>query len=101
MPMDLEFFMPPEKIPQALKALDVDGDGKISLADMRDAVIQVLAPPACRPVLPCLPPFSCHFCSAMCVLLYLSCYVFSAMCVLLGVSCHICPAMFVLLCLAC
>ena len=40
-PMDLEFFMPPEKIPQALKALDVDGDGKISLADMRDAVIQV------------------------------------------------------------
>ena len=41
--MDLEFFMPPEKIPQALKALDVDGDGKISLADMRDAVIQVHA----------------------------------------------------------
>ena len=41
--MDLEFFMPPEKIPQALKALDVDGDGKISLADMRDAVIQVQA----------------------------------------------------------
>ncbi|DBA97314.1 TPA: hypothetical protein ACH3X1_015052 [Trebouxia sp. C0004] len=40
-PMDLEFFMPPEKIPQALKALDVDGDGKISLADMRDAVIQI------------------------------------------------------------
>ena len=35
--------MPPEKIPQALKALDVDGDGKISLADMRDAVIQVHA----------------------------------------------------------
>ena len=46
-PMDLEFFMPPEKIPQALKALDVDGDGKISLADMRDAVIQV-----CPPLLP-------------------------------------------------
>ena len=41
-PMDLEFFMPPEKIAQALKVLDVDGDGKISLADMRDAVIQVL-----------------------------------------------------------
>ena len=40
-PMDLEFFMPPEKIAQALKVLDVDGDGKISLADMRDAVIQV------------------------------------------------------------
>ena len=40
-PMDLEFFMPPEKIPQALKVLDVDGDGKISLSDMRDAVIQV------------------------------------------------------------
>lgn len=41
MPMDLEFFMPPEKIPQALKVLDVDGDGKVSLSDMRDAVIQV------------------------------------------------------------
>lgn len=40
-PMDLEFFMPPEKIPHALKVLDVDGDGKISLTDMRDAVIQV------------------------------------------------------------
>ena len=40
-PMDLEFFMPPEKIPQALKVLDVDNDGKISLSDMRDAVIQV------------------------------------------------------------
>ena len=33
--------MPPEKIPHALKVLDVDGDGKISLTDMRDAVIQV------------------------------------------------------------
>lgn len=33
--------MPPEKIPQALKVLDVDNDGKISLPDMRDAVIQV------------------------------------------------------------
>ena len=47
--MDLEFFMPPEKIPQALKVLDVDGDGKISLSDMRDAVIQVCIVPGFCP----------------------------------------------------
>ena len=51
MPMDLEFFMPPEKIAQALKVLDVDGDGKISLADMRDAVIQVRLHTLCHAIM--------------------------------------------------
>ena len=46
-----------------------------------------LASPACQPVLPCLPPFSCHFCSAMCVLLCL--------------FCHGCPVMFTLSCSPC
>ena len=82
MPMDLEFFMPPEKIPQALKALDVDGDGKISLADMRDAVIQVC------PLLPA--NFSCPAClpcPAILVLLCVSCYLCSAGCDLLSLFC--------------
>ena len=39
-PMAFEFFMPPEII-QALKVLDVDNDGKISLSDVRDVVVQV------------------------------------------------------------
>jgi len=95
-PMDLEFFMPPEKIPQALKALDVDGDGKISLADMRDAVIQVwprlpanLSCPACLPF------------PAIFVLLCVSCCACSAMVVLSCSPCHVHPVMFTLSCLFC
>ena len=38
---DLEQLLPKEKAAQALKVLDVDGDGKVSLHDMRDAVIQI------------------------------------------------------------
>ncbi|KAK9823582.1 hypothetical protein WJX72_003976 [[Myrmecia] bisecta] len=38
---DLVYFLPAEKAAQALKVLDVDGDGKISLPDIRDAVIQI------------------------------------------------------------
>jgi len=78
-PMDLEFFMPPEKIPQALKALDVDGDGKISLADMRDAVIQVW------PLLPAYFSSPAYFCCPAC--LPCPAIVASAMCVLLYTSC--------------
>ena len=38
---DLEQLLPKEKAARALKVLDVDGDGKVSLHDMRDAVIQI------------------------------------------------------------
>ena len=38
---DLECFLPPEKSANALSVLDMDGDGKISLADMRDAVVSI------------------------------------------------------------
>lgn len=96
--------MPPEKIPQALKALDVDGDGKISLADMRDAVIQVWPLPLFCHVCPArrvLPYLSCYVWPARRVLQYLSCYVCPAMCVLLCLSCYACPAVFVLLGLSC
>ena len=109
-PMDLEFFMPPEKIPQALKALDVDGDGKISLADMRDAVIQVwpllpayLSCPAClpSPAIFVLLGVSCHNCPAVFGLLGVSCNTCPAMCVPLRLSCRVCPAGLVLLRLSC
>ena len=38
---DLECFLPPEKAANALSVLDIDGDGKISMADMRDAVVSI------------------------------------------------------------
>ncbi len=38
---DLEQLLPKERAAKALKVLDVDGDGKVSLHDMRDAVIQI------------------------------------------------------------
>ena len=38
---DLECFLPPEKAANALSALDIDGDGKISMSDMRDAVVAI------------------------------------------------------------
>ena len=38
---DLECFLPPEKAANALSVLDIDGDGKITLSDMRDAVVSI------------------------------------------------------------
>lgn len=38
---DLECFLPPDKAANALSVLDIDGDGKISMADMRDAVVSI------------------------------------------------------------
>ncbi|KAK9815600.1 hypothetical protein WJX72_006571 [[Myrmecia] bisecta] len=41
MPEDLEHFLPPKKAQQAFEMLDIDGDGQVSLHDIRDAVIQI------------------------------------------------------------
>lgn len=38
---DLECFLPADRAKEALTVLDIDGDGKISLADMRDAVVAI------------------------------------------------------------
>ena len=38
---DLKYFLPLEKAAAALKLLDADADGKISLHDMRHAVLQI------------------------------------------------------------
>lgn len=52
--MDLKHFLPSDKAAAALKLLDADADGKISLHDMRDAVLHIYKASAlCR-----LPPFS-------------------------------------------
>ena len=41
LPQDLVGFLPAEKVDHAFEMLDVDGDGKVSLQDIRDAVIQI------------------------------------------------------------
>lgn len=38
---DLQWFLPGDKARGALAVLDVDGDGKISMCDMRDAVVSI------------------------------------------------------------
>lgn len=38
---DLEWFLPKDKAAAAMKVLDVDGDGKVSLTDIRDAVVSI------------------------------------------------------------
>jgi Ca2+-binding EF-hand superfamily protein len=38
---DLEDFLPSVKAAEALKVLDMDRDGHVSLEDMRDCVLQV------------------------------------------------------------
>ena len=40
-PEDLMYFLPTERVKGAFSALDTDCDGRISLADIRDAVLQV------------------------------------------------------------
>lgn len=41
LPTDLEHFLPPEQIKEAFSMLDIDGDGKVTLYNIRDAVIAV------------------------------------------------------------
>lgn len=38
---DLQWFLPGEKAAAAMRVLDVDGDGKVSLSDIRDAVVAI------------------------------------------------------------
>ena len=38
---DLDFFLEGESAKRAMRVLDTDGDGRISLAEMRDAVIAI------------------------------------------------------------
>ena len=38
LPEDLEHFLEPEKAQQAFDILDVDGDGQVTLHNIRDAV---------------------------------------------------------------
>ena len=38
---DLEYFLSAPKAAKAFEVLDVDGDGKVSLHDIRDAVLNV------------------------------------------------------------
>ena len=38
---DLQWFLPGDKAKAALAVLDVDGDGQVSMQDMRDAVVSI------------------------------------------------------------
>jgi Ca2+-binding EF-hand superfamily protein len=38
---DLEYFLPEDRARAALAVLDTDGDGRISMSDMRDAVVSI------------------------------------------------------------
>ena len=38
---DLDYFLPPHKAARAFEVLDVDQDGKVSLHDIRDAILQI------------------------------------------------------------
>lgn len=38
---DLDFFLPAHKAAKAFEVLDIDQDGKVSLHDIRDAILQI------------------------------------------------------------
>lgn len=41
LPEDLDYFLPAEKAAKAFELLDVDSDGRVTLHDIRDAVLNV------------------------------------------------------------
>ena len=41
LPEDLEHFLPPAKAQQAFDLLDIDQDGRVTLHNIRDAVVQM------------------------------------------------------------
>ena len=50
LPEDLEHFLPPAKAQQAFDLLDIDQDGRVTLHNIRDAVVQMYQ------VGPCMSP---------------------------------------------
>ena len=59
---DLEHFLEPEKAQQAFDILDVDGDGQVTLHNIRDAVVSIYQVTLCIYELDCLktlPPRCC------------------------------------------
>ena len=42
LPADLEDFLPPSRAAQAFEVLDLDGDGQLTLPELRDAVTKIL-----------------------------------------------------------
>lgn len=38
---DIEYFLPPKKAAKAFELLDKDQDGRVSLHDIRDAILQI------------------------------------------------------------
>lgn len=59
---DLEHFLEPEKAQQAFDILDVDGDGQVTLHNIRDAVVSIYQVTLCiyrHDCLKTLPPRCC------------------------------------------
>ena len=47
---DLDYFLPPHKAARAFEILDRDQDGRVSLHDIRDAILQIYKVPRTSPV---------------------------------------------------
>ena len=52
---DLDYFLPPHKAAKAFEILDRDQDGRVSLHDIRDAILQIYKVPAALPLNSNLP----------------------------------------------
>lgn len=62
MPEDLEHFLEPEKAQQAFDVLDVDGDGQVTLHNIRDAVVNIYQVLGCWDCLHVHTLGSCNLC---------------------------------------